>query len=152
MSARRDLYAALMAGGPHSPDRSEKASERIDAFRAEVLAEGARLIEDAACDADWTRTPDYCAGLRAGAELLLANTGEEATAAAATATPGFFQVGHAYTHRHGYDFLCVAVTTHPATRERLAIGWHSEHGVPIAVGINQWNHEYDGAEAGGDRG
>ncbi|MEV6547912.1 hypothetical protein AB0M57_04285 [Streptomyces sp. NPDC051597] len=39
MTARRDLYAVLMAGGPHSPDRSEKASQLIDEFRAEVLAE-----------------------------------------------------------------------------------------------------------------
>jgi hypothetical protein len=61
--------------------------DAMDAHRAEVRTEDARLLEDAACDADWTRTPDYCAGLRAGAELLLANTGEEATAAAATATP-----------------------------------------------------------------
>lgn len=39
MSARRDLYAAVMAGGPHSPQRSEKASELIDAFAAEVRSE-----------------------------------------------------------------------------------------------------------------
>ncbi|WP_405747687.1 hypothetical protein [Streptomyces canus] len=39
MSARRDLYAALMAGGPHSPERSEKASRLIDAFAAEVRDE-----------------------------------------------------------------------------------------------------------------
>lgn len=43
MSARRDLYAALMAGGPHSPDRSETASERIDAYHAEILTE---VIDD----------------------------------------------------------------------------------------------------------
>jgi hypothetical protein len=66
--------------------------------------------------------------------------------------PDFFQPGHGYTHRYGYDFLCVAVTTHPVTGERLAIGWHSEHGVPIAVGINQWNHEYDGASPPADHG
>ncbi|WP_371666006.1 hypothetical protein OG306_33300 [Streptomyces sp. NBC_01241] len=30
MSAREELYAALMKGGPHSPDRSEKASYLID--------------------------------------------------------------------------------------------------------------------------
>ena len=43
MNARADLYAALMAGGPHSPERSEKASALIDAFRADVLAEVDRL-------------------------------------------------------------------------------------------------------------
>lgn len=30
MSAREELYAALMKGGHHSPDRSEKASYLID--------------------------------------------------------------------------------------------------------------------------
>jgi hypothetical protein len=65
----------------------DAAKALLDAHRAEGRREGARLLEDAACDADWTRTPDYCAGLRAGAELLLANTGEKATADAATATP-----------------------------------------------------------------
>lgn len=39
MTARRDLYAALMAGGPHSPERSEKASHLIDAFAAELRDE-----------------------------------------------------------------------------------------------------------------
>ncbi|HEX5567421.1 MAG TPA: hypothetical protein VFY14_10945 [Streptomyces sp.] len=38
MSARKDLYAALMQGGPHSPDRSEKASAMLDAFRGEEQA------------------------------------------------------------------------------------------------------------------
>jgi hypothetical protein len=64
-------------------------------------------------------------------------------------TADFFQPGHSYTHRYGYDFLCVAITTHPITGERLAMGWHSEHGAwhrAITVGINQWNHEYDGAD------
>jgi hypothetical protein len=62
--------------------------------------------------------------------------------------PGFFQPGHGYTHRYGHDFLCAAITTHPATGERLAIGWRIRHGVHYlaAEGINQWNHEYDGVE------
>jgi hypothetical protein len=37
MRAREELYAALMSGGPHSPDRSEQASARIDAYRDTVL-------------------------------------------------------------------------------------------------------------------
>lgn len=41
MSARSELYAALMHGGPHSPDRSEKASMLIDAY-AHELAEKIR--------------------------------------------------------------------------------------------------------------
>jgi hypothetical protein len=95
----------------------------------EVLSGGARLLEDAACDADWTRTPDFCAGLRAGAELLLANTreGEEATAEAATATP-FFQPGHTYTREHHGDtihFLVKHVSTSPDGRCRVAHGWRN---------------------------
>lgn len=39
MSAREELYAAVMSGGEHSPERSERASARIDAYRAEVLRE-----------------------------------------------------------------------------------------------------------------
>jgi len=41
MTAREDLYAAVMDGGYHSPARSERASALIDAFKAEVLAEAA---------------------------------------------------------------------------------------------------------------
>lgn len=44
MSAREELYAAVMSGGYHSPERSERASARIDAFRAEVLREAAEKI------------------------------------------------------------------------------------------------------------
>jgi hypothetical protein len=68
---------------------------------------------------------------------------------APTADTDFFQPGHAYTHRNGSDFKCVAVTTHPQTGERLAMGWHIDgwglH-YPTAVGVNQWNHEYDGVQ------
>jgi hypothetical protein len=46
--------------------------------RTEALTEGARLIEDAASDADWNKPADYCTGLRAGAELLLAKSVEKA--------------------------------------------------------------------------
>lgn len=52
MSARHALYAALMAGGLHSPDRSESASAKLDAYRAEVLREAARLLEATGRDDD----------------------------------------------------------------------------------------------------
>jgi hypothetical protein len=39
MDARKDLYAFAMKGKEHSPAISEKASEKIDAFRAAVVAE-----------------------------------------------------------------------------------------------------------------
>lgn len=47
MTARRDLYAALMAGGPHSPERSEKASALIDAVLAEEFHQAADEIDRA---------------------------------------------------------------------------------------------------------
>lgn len=37
MDARKDLYAFAMQGKEHSPDISERASEKIDAFRAAEL-------------------------------------------------------------------------------------------------------------------
>ncbi|MFD9445006.1 hypothetical protein [Streptomyces sp. NPDC060001] len=62
----------------------------------------------------------------------------------------FFEPGHSYTHRNGTGFHCVAVTTHPQTGERLAMGWHIDSWAlhyPATVGINQWRHEYDGVQA-----
>ena len=63
--------------------------------------------------------------------------------------PDFFEPDHAYTHRDGSTFRCVAVTAHPQTGERLAMGWHIDSWAlhyPATVGINQWNHEYDGVQ------
>lgn len=39
VDARKDLYAFAMQGKEHSPAVSERASEKIDAFRAAVVAE-----------------------------------------------------------------------------------------------------------------
>lgn len=47
MSAREELYAALMAGGPHSPDRSAKASGLIDGLRDEVWREAQAALNEA---------------------------------------------------------------------------------------------------------
>lgn len=44
VDARKDLYAFAMQGKEHSPDNSEKASEKIDAFRAAVLREAAQRL------------------------------------------------------------------------------------------------------------
>ncbi|MFD5107140.1 hypothetical protein [Streptomyces cinereoruber] len=49
--ARARLYAALMKGGPHSPDRSERASAFIDAF-AHELAEKQRAWAQQEYDRD----------------------------------------------------------------------------------------------------
>lgn len=153
MSARysfRALFGALDEAAEAELDR------RLDAHRAEVLAEDgqaydgelgllrglARTLRSAA------RKDDGLAEVR---RLLdeharidgQARSGEKAT-------PDFFQPGHAYTHRNGTDFRCVAVTTHPQSGERLAMGWHIDSWglhYPTTVGINQWRHEYDGVQA-----
>lgn len=44
MGAREELYAAVMSGGYHSPERSERASACIDAYRAEVLREPLEIV------------------------------------------------------------------------------------------------------------
>lgn len=44
MDARKDLYAFAMQGKEHSPAISEKASGKIDAFRAAVLLEAANAL------------------------------------------------------------------------------------------------------------
>jgi hypothetical protein len=58
MNAREELYAALMAGGPHSPERSGKASALIEAF-AYQMAEKVRRIPMGAPEAQ--RIRDLCA-------------------------------------------------------------------------------------------
>ncbi|MCX5253544.1 hypothetical protein OOK27_05075 [Streptomyces canus] len=63
--------------------------------------------------------------------------------------PDFFEPDHAYSHRDGSTFRCVAVTTHPDGGERVALGWHTDTAdwTFVAVrNINHWTHEYDGVE------
>jgi hypothetical protein len=75
MTARRDLYAALMAGGSHSPDRSDTASARIDAFRAEVLNEAADKLA-LALTADGHSLPGYPLAVRSAVRELRRMTDE----------------------------------------------------------------------------
>ena len=53
---RKDLYAFAMEGKEHSPAISEKASEKIDAFRSTVIRGAAdavaQLIDDGEHDPD----------------------------------------------------------------------------------------------------
>lgn len=35
----------------------------------------------------------------------------------------FFQPGHVYSDATGWRFECAAITDHPDSRERVAIGW-----------------------------
>lgn len=45
MDARKDLYAFAMQGKEHSPANSDRASEKIDAFRTAVLREAADALD-----------------------------------------------------------------------------------------------------------
>jgi hypothetical protein len=122
MSAAMELHVALSL----RLDATE-AYRLAHAYRDEELAKGAHLIEDAACDADWERPADYCQGLRAGAELLLANTGEKAT----TTTADFFQPGHTYTREHHDTTIRFRVRytdSSPCGTYRAAHGWRIEDG------------------------
>jgi hypothetical protein len=141
-------------------------------IRAEALREAADLIEseqhrlDDAENArhgalDHESELQHAAVHAMGALLRRVAAGQVASGSQldtddTTQPADFFQPGHGYTHRsYGNDFHCVTVTTHPTTGERLAMGWLSEHGEwhrPHVVGINQWNHEYDGAEPPDDHG
>jgi hypothetical protein len=156
--ATRTAGEAIVSGLASSRGGTEDAAKALlDAHHTEVRREGARLLEDAACDADWGKTPDFCAGLRAGAELLLA-AGEKATAEAATATPDFFQPGHTYAEvgdTTDWKFRCDYVTAHPEDGERTALGWRHFRGEwePYAYGEDDWEihriaDHIDAAEAG----
>jgi hypothetical protein len=143
VNAREEIAARLWLSVPSSDDDEAKAraEQMLNAHRDEVRTGDARLLEDAACDADWTRTPDYCAGLRAAAELLLANT-EKATAAAATATPEFFQAGLTY-QRGRWQFQCLAVAPNPFNGETRAVGFLHRPGEPAtatALDPDDWAH------------
>lgn len=48
VDARSDLYAFAMQGKEHSPAISEKASEKIDAYRAAVVAEVVEALQERA--------------------------------------------------------------------------------------------------------
>lgn len=52
VDARRDLYAFAMQGKEHSPAVSERASEKIDAFRAAVVREAAQAVAQLIADGE----------------------------------------------------------------------------------------------------
>jgi hypothetical protein len=108
---------------------TDRVTEAVTGLVAEVTRANAALIEDAACDADWEKSPDYCTGLRAGAELLLAKAGKASPKAATT--PDFFQPGHTYTREHHaatIRFLVRYVDASPCGTYRVAFGWRIEDG------------------------
>jgi hypothetical protein len=149
MSARDRIHAMLpILDSPVDADtRASQMDVRLDAYRAEVLAE-----------ADLLPKADVVAWLVKKARedtpvWLLASKVERGAVRPDNLRmlpPDFFEPGHSYTHRDGHDFKCVAVTAHPQTGERLAMGWRVDSWdlhYPATCGINQWNHEYDGVAA-----
>ena len=52
MDPRKDLYAFAMQGKEHSPAISERASQKIDAFRAAVIREAADAVEQLIADGE----------------------------------------------------------------------------------------------------
>jgi hypothetical protein len=114
-----------------------EAHRLANAYRAEVLAENGDAAAERDCLAmavqfalQWNESAPV--GLREGIEQILATmpaAEEEATAAAATATP-FFQPGRTYTEAAPFrapedrpNFQCVAVAIHPTTGTRRALGF-----------------------------
>jgi hypothetical protein len=149
VNARRHLIAALSEdshGGIATLQDVADAEQLVDAYRTEVLAE-AGLLPKADVVA-WLvkkareQTPVW----------LLASKVERGAVRPDNLRmlpPDFFEPGHAYTHRDGSDFHCVAITAHPQTGQRLAMGWRSENDEwhrPTVCNLGQWLHEYDGVQ------
>lgn len=78
MDARKDLYAFVMQGKEHSPANSEKASEKIDAFRAAVLLEAADALDESETLRDLT--DDHMHDVNAAANELRRMAAEKAEA------------------------------------------------------------------------
>lgn len=137
--------AAQVLTGYDTTRRAETLNERTDARdrmcrdahtagHTTALTEGARLLEDAACDADWDRAADYCAGLRAGAELLLAKTA--GTTAPPNAEPTFFQRGHTYAREHHgrtIEFRVIHIATAPDCEFPTAFGWRKDPEIDVML-------------------
>lgn len=117
------------------------ADQLLDAYRAEVLREGSALVEDRACDADFTESPDHCAGLREGAELLNRAAGEKSSREA-IATPGFFAASRTY-QRGRWLFHCLAIAPNPFNGETRAVGYlfrPTEPATATALDPDDWSH------------
>lgn len=169
MSAR-DKLIEIVTRDPRASGGDEVwATDLVDAYRADILG---AAIEAARGEYlhDQTGVPEDEAYNRAVSDVVAAigallaahakyetEAREKSSPFGADATPDFFEPGHSYTHRDGSTFRCVAVTTHPDSGERVAIGWHTDTANWTFAGvrnINHWNHEYDGvtpANEGGER-
>jgi hypothetical protein len=138
--ATRTPSEAVLSGLASVRGWSREAARTVrDAYRTEVLNEAAEAID--------VKQDEYEAeelkrfghldhetvlqrdAVRESAALLRQMAaGEEATPTAATATPepDFFEPGRTYTEPGDitdWRFRCDAITTHPGTGERTALGW-----------------------------
>lgn len=68
VDARSDLYAFVMQGKEHSPANSERASEKIDTYRAAVLREAADKLDESETLRDLT--DDHMSDVNAAANEL----------------------------------------------------------------------------------
>lgn len=126
MSARDKLYGLISRlAMTDSADWHDDVQKRIDAYRDEALAE-ADLLPKADVVAWLTKkaredTPVWELASKVDRGAVRPDNLRMLPA-------DFFEPGHAYTHRDGSDFRCVAVTAHPNTGERRALGWIVRNG------------------------
>jgi hypothetical protein len=143
MTARDKLYA--YAGTPSVLPES-MLDAALDAYRDEVLAE-ADLLPKADVVAWLTKKARENTPVGELASKVDRGAVRPDNLRMLPAT--FFEPGHAYTHRDGSTFRCVAVTNHPDSGKRVALGWHTDTADWTFVGIrgiDHWNHEYDGVQ------
>nr|WP_187279174.1 hypothetical protein [Streptomyces lavendulae] len=139
------------AGSMYEDDARKFLAEHDAHVRAEVLREAEAKAREVVArlwsDGTTQKQTDRAGGARAVEwEIGLMASGNDEPALASD----FFQPGHAYTRRDGSTFRCVAVTTHPDSGWRVAIGWHTDTAGYTFVdfrNVDHWNHEYDGVKA-----
>ena len=152
MTARDDLAAVLLTGGAAT---NALATGLLDAYREEVLAKAIARLKKIPVQCTALTGPVWYGDGWNGAIRQLEDIADYQKPDDTTETPDFFQPGHAYTHRDGSDFRCVAVTTHPNNGERRALGWTVRNGWHEggALDPDDWQM-YDGCQspAGGEDG
>jgi hypothetical protein len=139
VNARDELIEIVTSSPESSGGDVVWATDIVDAHRAEVLAE-ADLLPKAEVVAWLTKkareeTPVWLLASKVDRGAVRPDNLRMLPA-------DFFEPGHSYSH-------CVAVTAHPTTSQRLAMGWLSERGEwhrPTVCNLGQWLHEYDGVQ------
>ena len=139
----RDALMAYMARG--SDEDQAVLAALLDDLRADAIREAADTIT-AYVDKARRRAPgrsDGSTGALGARELILKLVGPERKAGAPA---DFFQPGYTYARHDGTTFRCDAITTHPTSGWRLALGWHTDTADWTFLahqGVDPWNHDYD---------